>query len=214
MKCKSPTGKNFESIFLKLILPCVGKKTPINCSGMPLEWLWGGEWAFMIFDRLKTSVQSGFLELKQAEFKLSSWEWDLCRVPAGREGGREGAQEGREQCRHSGSPFSPATSVYMACAHLGKGWSSHLHFISHGPEQWVVWELFRWKAAVSNLLYEARAERQANNNVHISRVWFVFYCNLRTTVKLSETPQFQNKSSTEDIGTELGGLNFTVFIDF
>lgn len=87
MKCRSPTGKNFESVFLKLILPCVGKKTPINCSGMPLEWLWGGEWAFMIFDRLKTSVQSGFLELKQAEFKLSSWEWDLCRVPAGREGG-------------------------------------------------------------------------------------------------------------------------------
>lgn len=50
--------------------------------------------------------------------------------------------------------------------------------------------------------------------MHISRVWFVFYCNLRTTVKLSETAHFQNKPSTEDIDTELGEANFTFLRSF
>lgn len=156
MKCRSPTGKNFESIFLKLILPCVGeKKTPINCSGMPLELLWGGERAWYLID-LKLQCSPGFSHCNRQSLSSHLGSGTCAGSPLG---GREGGREGREQCRHSGSLFSPATSVYVACAHLWKGCSSHLHFISHGPEQWAVWELFCWKAAVSNLFYEARADR-------------------------------------------------------
>lgn len=109
----------------------------------------------MVLDRLKTS---GFLELQQAEFKLSSWERDLCRVPAGREAGREAGEAGNNaaiQAPHSAQPHLftwpvptsekgvPPTSI-----------SSHTALNTERSER-----LFCWKAAVSNLVYGARADR-------------------------------------------------------
>lgn len=95
---------------------------------------------------------------KQADFKLSSASVTCAGACSER-------WEARNNVAIQAGPFTAATSVYMACAHLWKGWSSHRHSISRGPEWLAVWKPSYWKSAVSNVFYETKAERQTNNNV-------------------------------------------------
>lgn len=84
---------------------------------MPLKRLWGGKLALVIFDRLnKTQGQSGLLKSYRADFKLSSLRATCGGSPLG---GRREAGKARNNAAIQGSPpFSPATSVYTARAHL------------------------------------------------------------------------------------------------